>query len=64
MKIDGGCPSGAISDEAEFAGAAPQFARLGGLRKRDALAPRKQVWFHSALAWLAGLADLPHTDKS
>lgn len=64
MRNDGGCPSGAISDDAEFAGAAPQFARVGGLRKRDALAPQKQVWFHSALAWLAGPADLPRGDNS
>jgi hypothetical protein len=36
--------------------------RVGILRQRDQLAPRRQIWFRSAQRWLAGLGDLPKTE--
>jgi hypothetical protein len=36
--------------------------RVGILRQRDQLRPRRQIWFRSAQRWLAGLGDLPTTE--
>jgi hypothetical protein len=33
--------------------------RLGILRQRDQLSPKRQIWFRSSQPWLAGLTDLP-----
>ena len=35
--------------------------RLGCVEERALLPPRKQVWTHSAMPWLHGLADVPGT---
>ena len=37
--------------------------RLGTLRQRAALVPRRQIWHRSALPWLAGIAGLPADPK-
>ena len=37
--------------------------RVGILRQRDELAPKKQNWFRSARSWVTGLASLPKNEK-
>ncbi len=37
--------------------------RVGTLRQRDQLTPRRQIWFRSARPWITGLADLPKDEK-
>ncbi len=36
--------------------------RVGTLAERDRLAPRRQVWLRSALAWVTGIGRLPGVD--
>jgi hypothetical protein len=33
--------------------------RLGGVKERDALSPKKQIWCDSALAWTRDLSAIP-----
>jgi hypothetical protein len=35
--------------------------RVGILRQRDQLMPRKQIWFRSAQPWIGEIAELPKT---
>ena len=37
--------------------------RVGILRERDQLAPKRQNWFRSAQPWLAALTSLPSNEK-
>lgn len=37
--------------------------RVGILRQRDQLIPRRQIWFRSAQSWIADLAGLPKDEK-
>ena len=37
--------------------------RVGILRQRDQLIPRRQNWFRSARAWVTGLGDIPRNEK-
>ena len=37
--------------------------RVGLLRQRDQLPPKKQNWFRSARSWVTGLASLPKNEK-
>ena len=37
--------------------------RVGILRQRDQLEPRRQIWFRSARRWVAALGDIPHEEK-
>jgi hypothetical protein len=37
--------------------------RVGILRQRDRLIPRKQIWFRSARSWITELADIPRDEK-
>jgi len=37
--------------------------RIGALRQRAALAPRRQIWCRSALPWSASLASLPGVER-
>ena len=37
--------------------------RVGILRQRDQLEPKKQNWFRSARSWINGLASLPRNEK-
>jgi hypothetical protein len=37
--------------------------RVGTLKQRNQLAPRGQIWFRSALNWVADLRALPHIDR-
>jgi hypothetical protein len=37
--------------------------RIGGLRQRAALAPKRQIWCRSAVPWSASLAGLPKLEK-
>ncbi len=37
--------------------------RVGTLKQRNQLAPRGQIWFRSALSWVADLRALPHIDR-
>jgi hypothetical protein len=36
--------------------------RVGILRQRDRLNPKRQIWFRSARSWLTSLADLPKNE--
>jgi len=36
--------------------------RVGILKQRDELVPRRQIWFRSAQPWIGKIADLPKTD--
>ncbi|MEO6928849.1 MAG: GFA family protein [Casimicrobiaceae bacterium] len=36
--------------------------RLGGIDQRHQLRPRKQIWCHSALDWVADLSPLPRAE--
>jgi hypothetical protein len=45
-------------------GVQPSYVlRVGILRQRDQLAPRRQIWWRSAQPWVAQLAALPKVDK-
>jgi len=37
--------------------------RVGILRQRDQLIPRRQIWFRSARPWVTQLAAIPKNDK-
>jgi hypothetical protein len=37
--------------------------RVGILRQRDQLIPRRQNWFRSARSWVTGLAAVPRNEK-
>jgi hypothetical protein len=37
--------------------------RLGTVRQRNALAPKRQIWWRSAQSWLGDIASLPRVDK-
>ena len=39
------------------------MVRVGILRQRDQLAPRRQNWFRSAQPWIAGLATIHKNEK-
>jgi hypothetical protein len=44
-------------------GGAPLFVRVGSVRQRNDLAPKKQVWFRSAQRWLSDLTAVPKSEK-
>lgn len=45
-------------------GVQPSYAvRVGILRQRDQLIPRKQNWFRSARAWVTDIATVPKNEK-
>jgi hypothetical protein len=45
-------------------GAQPSYTvRVGLLRQRDQLAPRRQQWFRSARPWVTELASVPKSEK-
>lgn len=50
---------------ATSAGAGPKVygIRLGTVRQRAELTPKKQLWFRSALHWLPGLDSIPKVEK-
>jgi hypothetical protein len=37
--------------------------RVGTLKQRSELRPRRQIWYRSALGWSADLRDIPHSDQ-
>lgn len=37
--------------------------RLGSVRQRDQLSPRRQIWIRSKQSWIDELADLPQMEK-
>ena len=37
--------------------------RVGTLKQRSQLRPRRQIWYRSALDWAVDLRDLPHIDR-
>ncbi len=39
------------------------MVRVGILRQRDRLVPRRQIWFRSARPWVTELAGLPREQK-
>ena len=45
-------------------GKPPLSIRVGTIRQRDQLIPRKQVWFRSAQRWLADLDTVAKHEKS
>jgi hypothetical protein len=42
---------------------ASYMVRVGILRQRDQMSPRRQQWFRSARAWVTELASLPKSEK-
>lgn len=45
-------------------GGVPPFSiRVGTIRQRNDLVPKKQVWFRSAQRWLTGLSGLAASDR-
>jgi hypothetical protein len=42
---------------------ASYMVRVGILRERDQLAPKRQNWYRSARAWVSGLGALPKNEK-
>jgi hypothetical protein len=45
-------------------GVQPSYTvRVGILRQRDQLVPRRQNWFRSARSWVTGLAAIPRNEK-
>jgi hypothetical protein len=45
-------------------GVQPSYTvRVGILRQRDQLFPRRQNWFRSARSWVTGLAAVPRNDE-
>jgi hypothetical protein len=45
-------------------GVQPSYTvRVGILRQRDQLIPRRQQWFRSARSWVTGLGALPKSEK-
>ena len=42
---------------------ASYMVRVGILRERDQLAPKRQNWYRSARAWVTGLGALPKNEK-
>jgi len=45
-------------------GTPPLSIRVGTIRQRDQLIPRKQVWFRSAQRWLSDLGNVTKHEKS
>ena len=45
-------------------GTPPLFIRVGTVRQRDQLIPRKQVWCRSAQRWLSDLDNVARHEKS
>jgi hypothetical protein len=45
-------------------GTPPLFIRVGTVRQRDQLIPRKQVWYRSAQRWLSDLDNVARHEKS
>jgi hypothetical protein len=37
--------------------------RVGTLKQRSLLSPKRQIWYRSALPWVADLHTLPHTER-
>jgi len=45
------------------AGVRPSYTvRVGILRQRDALVPKRQIWFRSARPWVTEIAEIPQSD--
>jgi hypothetical protein len=45
-------------------GVQPSYmVRVGILRQRDRLIPRRQIWARSALSWLTDFASIPRNEK-
>lgn len=43
----------------------PRYSlRVGTIRQREQLAPKRQIWCRSALAWAMNIADLPKAEKA
>lgn len=59
------CPDCGSPICASAAGGKPPLSiRVGTIRQRDELIPRKQVWFRSAQRWLPDLDTVARHDKS
>lgn len=60
-RVQGFCPECGSAIYATSAGDGPKVygLRVGTLRQRADLAPRRQVWCDSALPWLSTLTSLP-----
>ena len=59
------CPDCGSPIYASAAGGKPPLSiRVGTIRQRDQLIPRKQVWFRSAQRWLSDLDTVARHEKS
>ncbi len=59
------CPECGSAIYSASVGAEPKVynIRLGTARQRAELTPKKQIWFRSALPWLAELDSIPKVEK-
>jgi hypothetical protein len=39
------------------------MVRVGILKERDQLAPKRQSWFRSARSWVTHMGDIPKNEK-
>lgn len=64
-RIQGFCRNCGAGLYATSAGDGPRMygIRVGTIRQRDQLAPKRQVWTRSRQNWMPDLADVPGTEK-
>ncbi len=63
-RAQGFCPECGSAIYATAVGDGPKVynIRLGTVRQRAELTPKKQIWFRSALHWLPGLDSIPKVE--
>jgi len=65
-RVQAFCPNCGSPIYSTTPGEGPQasyMVRVGILRQRDQLLPKRQNWFRSARPWVTGLAALPKNEK-
>lgn len=64
QRVQAFCPECGTALYATSVGDGPRTLnlRIGALRQRAVLAPRRQIWHRSALPWTRDLSDLPAVD--
>jgi hypothetical protein len=65
-RVNAFCPTCGSPIYSTASGDGPQesyMLRVGILRQRDRLTPRRQIWFRSARAWIADIGGVPKEEK-
>jgi hypothetical protein len=64
-RVQGFCAKCGSPIYATAPGAGPKVynIRVGTVRQRDQLAPKRQIWMRSKQGWLGGIAAVPGVDK-